>query len=106
MDVNEYIQDGFKLLKKPVNRTTIYTLYKDRAVVKIKKIPVKTTSKLRRRYNYIVTVRFAFNNRYYFTTMKAPLKKALVYAENIFIARNNYMIAHHSTCYQEGRQRK
>lgn len=102
MNVNEHTQDGFRLLKKPVNKATTYTLYTDRAIVKIKKIPMKTTSKLRRRYNYIVTVKFVFNNKYYFTKMKAPLNKALVYAKNIFISRNNYMIAHNNTCFELG----
>jgi hypothetical protein len=84
-----------RLLKKNNDEDINVVIYKDRAVVSIKKIFIGKNIKGQRRYRYLVVVNFVYVTTEQTTSLGYPsLKKALNYAEQIFIQRNTYMHVH------------
>lgn len=87
------VEHAIRNLKAGTLTTFTQVVYKDRAIVSITKTRAHSSSKGQVKYYYETTVDFVYNGKRWQDKMThRSLSKALKYAHDIFIARNNNML--------------
>jgi hypothetical protein len=100
MDQPILLTNNVSLLRRNTDEPIELDVYQDRAILSIKKIPVKKSPTHKINYRYIVRHKFIYNHTQQETTMGyRSLKRALNYAHDIFHVRNAYMLKHNYKLY-------
>jgi len=100
MDDIQLIHENVIALRRSTNEPIELEVYKDRAIVSIKKVPSPLLPTGKQKYRFHVVTKFVYNNTQMETTMGYHgLKKALKHADDIFRVRNANMIKHDTRLY-------
>lgn len=96
----EILIDNVSILRRHTEQPIELDVYKDRAVVSIKKLPLGKTKTGKPTYRYLVHSIFVYNNEQHDNHMGyRNLKHALAFASDIFAIRNTYMHKHNVKLY-------
>lgn len=96
----EILTDNVSTLRRHTEEPIELDVYKDRAIVSIKKLPLGKTKTGKLTYRYIVHSMFVYNGKQQDNCMGyRSLKRALAFASDIFAVRNISMHKHNTKLY-------